>query len=483
MKMTMLHKTSIAAACALLLFAAVPLCAQTPVRGSSTSSSSRSATTVRAASSGAKTTTTGSSQSGRATVDRRETTVSNSNITNKGLTTVRTTTGATRSTTDRPSTSASSSTPVRSGNTTASSGSTTRQGSTTSSGTTARAGSSTAQSSSGTTATQSSSATARQSSGTTSQTARQQGATQTSHATTNQNAGSSQQGSSATSRTSQSGTAVRSNSNVTAKPQNTGRPERNDTYTDRGGNYRYGGAGNMNVYGDGRDVQRMPPMDRPPIPYSAPAIFNKKRPHYYGYNIASMPHGYVVKKYWGRDYYYYNGIWYSKGPQYYQVCRPPYHTEVTFGCCKKGLTSVRFSYYNSVERTYSAINENYAIIAEQNRIIAQNNAIIAQQNARLALNSTNANLAYLQASQLGLIQSYASATTQYYYQDGVFYTGSGHNFRTIMPPAGAIVASLPEDYIIVQYGGNPYYRVEDTLYRQFVVDGAPYFEVLGQFPF
>ena len=239
----------------------------------------------------------------------------------------------------------------------------------------------------------------------------------------------------------------------------------------------------MNVYGDGRDVQRMTPMDRPPIPYSAPAMFNKKRPHYYGYNIATMPHGYITKKYWGRDYYYYNGIWYSKGPQYYQVCRPPYHTEVTFGCCKKGLTSVRFSYYNAVDRTYSAINQNYAIIAEQNRIIAQNNAIIAQQNARLALNSTNANLAYLLASQLGLIQSFASATTPYYYQDGVFYTGSGHNFRTIMPPAGAIVASLPEDYIIVQYGGDPFYRVEDTLYRQFVVDGAPYFEVLGQFPY
>ncbi len=276
---------------------------------------------------------------------------------------------------------------------------------------------------------------------------------------------------------------MRSNSNVTARTQNTGRPERDGTYTDRGGNFRYGGANNMNIYGDNRDVQRLPPMDRPPIPYTAPAVFNAKRPHYYGYNIAAMPHGYVTKTYWGRTYYYYNGIWYTKGTQYYRICRPPYDTPVTFGCCKKGLTSVRFSYYNAVDRTYAAIGQNNAIIAEQNRIIAQNNAIIAQQNARLALNATNANLAYLLASQLGLVQSYASATTPYYYQDGVFYTGSGHHFRTIIPPAGAIVASLPEDYIIVQYGNDPFYRVEDTLYRQFVVDGAPYFEVLGQFPF
>ena len=47
----------------------------------------------------------------------------------------------------------------------------------------------------------------------------------------------------------------------------------------------------------------------------------------------------------------------------------------------------------------------------------------------------------------------------------------------------APVASLPEDYIIVTYGGDPFYRVENTLYRPFVVDGAPYFEVLGQFPY
>ena len=325
---------------------------------------------------------------------------------------------------------------------------------------------------------------------TTSTTARQSsGTTRQSSGTTRQSSGNTQtaqQGSSNVNRNQgQTGntTVVRSNQNVTTQTQSTGRTERNDTYTDRGGNFRYGGAGNMDIKGDGRDVQRTPPMDRHPIPYPAPAVFNSKKPHYYGYNIASMPHGYVVKKYWGRDYYYYNGIWYTKGVQYYRVCRPPYETTVTFGLCKKGLTSVRFSYYNAVERTYAAINQNNAIIAEQNRIIAQNNAIIAAQNARLALNSTNAASAYLLATQLGLVQSFASATTPYYYQDGVFYTGSGREFRTIIPPAGAIIASLPEDYILFQHGTDRYYRVEDTLYRQLVVDGAPYFEVLGQFPF
>ena len=456
----------ITATAALLLAAIAPLDAQTT--RSSTSSSrgttSRSSTTVRAASSGAKTTTTGSSQSGRASVDRRETQVSNSNVTNKGLTTVRTTSERTTRT--------SSGTTAR-----ASSGTTTR----TSSGTTTRtSGSSTSAAGTPSRSSQTATTTVRQSSGTTSQTARQSSGTTTTTSRT-QTSGTT---SGSVSRTSQTAgnTAVRSNSNVTAR-QATGRQENNDAYTDRGGNYRYGGANNMDIRGDGRDVMRVPPMDRPPIPYSSPAVFNSKKPHYYGYNIASMPYGYVKKVYWGRDYYSYNGIWYTYVNNVYRVCRPPYGISVRFGLCKKGLTSVRFSYYNSVYRTYSAIDQNYAIIAEQNRIIAENNAIIAAQNARLALNSTNANLAYLTASQLGLIQSYASATTNYYYQDGVFYTGHGRNFTTIVPPAGAIVASLPEDYIVVMYGGDPFYRVENTLYRQFVVDGAPYFEVLGQFPY
>ncbi len=496
-----LTRYTLAVLCTILVGAA-SLPAQNTARSTSSSSASRAttsrSTTLRAASSGAKTTTTGSSQSGRANVDRRETTVSGSNVTNKGLTPVRTTSGSTArsssgSTTVRSSSGtpvrSSSGTPVRSSGSTATSGTPVRSsGSTASSGSTVRSSSSAA--SSGSTSRgsgQTATTTVRQSgTGSASQSGSQMarststGAVRQSGGTTTATSGANRSsGQTATS------TAVRSNSNVTVstKPQNTGRPERNEAYTDRGGNYRYGGANNMNIRGDGRDVQRIPPMDRPPIPYSAPAIFSSKKPHYYGYTLATMPHGFVTKTYWGREYYSYNGIWYVREVNTYRVARPPFGTTVRWGWCKKGLTSVRFSYYNSVNRAYSAMTQNYAIIAEQNRIIAENNAIIAAQNARLALNSTNANLAYLLASQLGLVQSYASATTPYYYQDGVFYTGSGRNFRTIVPPAGAIIASLPEDYILVTYGGDPFYRVENTLYRPFVVDGAPYFEVLGQFPY
>jgi hypothetical protein len=210
--------------------------------------------------------------------------------------------------------------------------------------------------------------------------------------------------------------------------------------------------------------------------WDRPGNFWGDHPHYYGYRIHNRPPHWRHISHWGIDYYFYNGVYYRPYGSYYVVCRPPFGTPLEVAINRAILHSLRFAYYCDVYRTFTRTFDYYNVIARQN-------LIIAQQNARLALNSTNANLAYLTASQLGLIQSYASATTNYYYQDGVFYTGHGRNFTTIVPPAGAIVASLPEDYIVVMYGGDPFYRVENTLYRQFVVDGAPYFEVLGQFPY
>ena len=51
---------------------------------------------------------------------------------------------------------------------------------------------------------------------------------------------------------------------------------------------------------------------------------------------------------------------------------------------------------------------------------------------------------------------------------------------TIVPPAGALITELPDDYRIVTLGGDEYYAVDDTVYRTTVIDGSVYFEVLGQ---
>ena len=74
-----------------------------------------------------------------------------------------------------------------------------------------------------------------------------------------------------------------------------------------------------------------------------------------------------------------------------------------------------FAYY------YDTINENARIIAEQNQAIAAGNAAIAEQNAALAASAQKAQVSGSLASSLGLSQSFASAGTEYFYNDGVFY--------------------------------------------------------------
>lgn len=65
----------------------------------------------------------------------------------------------------------------------------------------------------------------------------------------------------------------------------------------------------------------------------------------------------------------------------------------------------------------------------------------------------------------------------YYYQDGVFYQLYRGQYYVIEPPIGALVTEIPEDYDIVRAGDMTLYRVENTLYKVTVIDGALYFEV------
>ena len=64
---------------------------------------------------------------------------------------------------------------------------------------------------------------------------------------------------------------------------------------------------------------------------------------------------------------------------------------------------------------------------------------------------------------------------------GVFFTkGVDGKYTVIVPPAGALVTSLPDDYDVITLNGVEYYKVDDTVYRMTVSDGTAYFEVLGQ---
>ncbi|MBQ9661118.1 MAG: hypothetical protein IJV37_07675 [Bacteroidales bacterium] len=245
-----------------------------------------------------------------------------------------------------------------------------------------------------------------------------------------------------------------------------------------------GGIGPSHVQmhpGPGHNMERIPPYRRDPMPYGRAVRFWDGGHHYFGYRVSYLPPRYERRVYWGVPYYCLDGIYYRHYNGYYYVSRPPFG--VYFDPVLDGViyNACRFSYYYNVYNTYRTIDENARIIASQNETIAANNATIARQNADIALNTERAAKSFKEADRLGLVQSYADAGVEYFYQDGVFFIkNSEGKYVTIVPPAGALVQELPDDYETIVLEGEEYYKVDDTVYRLTIVDGSPYFEVLGQ---
>ena len=253
--------------------------------------------------------------------------------------------------------------------------------------------------------------------------------------------------------------------------------DRDDRYTGRGGyNDRYYDDCRM----DGHNVHRVHPRERDFMPCDRIDHFWGHGPHYFGYRVRTLPPRYVRVRYYGVDYYRYGNVYYRPYGGYYVVCRPPFGVVIDGPVIDLGFHTVRFAFYTNVYRTYSGFDSYSRYIDDQNRRIAQNNAILAQQNARIAMNLNAARSSYELANALGLVQSYAYANEEYYYSDGVFYTIKGNSYQTIVPPAGALVDELPDDYDTIVFGGAEYYRVDDTVYRMVMVGGRPCLEVLGQ---
>lgn len=226
---------------------------------------------------------------------------------------------------------------------------------------------------------------------------------------------------------------------------------------------------------------RVSPRYCDPMPFNRPVPFWGHGCHFFGYPVHYLPGRYVVHRYWGYDYYIIDGLYYRYYGDCYYVCRPPFG--VFFDPILDGvaLVACNIAYYASTYNAFRTINENANTITEQNRIIAQNNATIAQQNNQIALNSERAAAAQLAADKAGLVQSYADVSTEYFYDDGIFFTkGKDGKYVTIVPPAGALVKELPEDYDVITLEGKEYYKVDDTVYTTSVVNGTLYFEVLGQ---
>lgn len=233
--------------------------------------------------------------------------------------------------------------------------------------------------------------------------------------------------------------------------------------------------------GHGPEHGRIAPRHRDPMPFNRPSRFWDHGHHYFGYRVHYLPSRYHIHRYWGRDYYIIDGLYYRHYLDYYYVCRPPFG--VFFDPVIDGIAyaACNFAYYSSVYNSFRTINENANTITAQNQVIAENNATIAQQNETIALNSERAAAAQIAADNAGLVQSYADASTEYFYDDGVFFVkDKSGKYVTIVPPAGALVKELPDDYDTITLDGKEYYKVDDTVFRTTVVDGTVYFEVLGQ---
>lgn len=277
---------------------------------------------------------------------------------------------------------------------------------------------------------------------------------------------------------SQSSSVVRRNSNVTRTGLSSvsGNMRQPDN---RGGSKM---DNSMDFRIEDHNVHRIPPRDRDFMHYDRPGHFyDHHHPHCFGFRVEVLPPRYKVVRYFGIDYYIYNDVYYRPYRDHYIVCRPPFGVTIARSVVDISFATVNFAYYSNVYRTFGAIDANNRYIDQQNRIIAQNNATIMAQNRAIAMNPNSALSSYEIANRLGLVQSYAYADRNYFYQDGVFYiVNAGGQYQVIVPPAGALVQNLPEDYDIITLGGVQYYRVDDTVYRLTLVSGSPYLEVLGQ---
>lgn len=284
-------------------------------------------------------------------------------------------------------------------------------------------------------------------------------------------------------RDNSSSSSVRINTNVTKNGLGTVTSQmrsQSGNYSQANSNRFYDRSDDFRI--NDYNVHRIPPRERDFLPYDRPGHFYAHgHHHYFGFRVEVLPPRYEVRRYFGVDYYFYNNVYYRPYHGHYIVCRPPFGVTVRASLADIAFATVNFAYYSNVYRAYSAIDANNRYIDQQNRIIAQNNATIMAQNREIAMNPNAATSSYEIANRLGLVQSYAYADKNYYYDDGVFYIINDYGeYQVIVPPAGALVQKLPEDYDTLVLNNNQYYRVDDTVYRLTLVQGTPFLEVLGQ---
>lgn len=68
--------------------------------------------------------------------------------------------------------------------------------------------------------------------------------------------------------------------------------------------------------------------------------------------------------------------------------------------------------------------------------------------------------------------------TRYYYDDGTFYMPRHQDYVVVAPPIGARIAELPSNYQVIVLEGRVYFKVDNVYYKEVVVNGYLWYEVL-----
>ncbi len=73
----------------------------------------------------------------------------------------------------------------------------------------------------------------------------------------------------------------------------------------------------------------------------------------------------------------------------------------------------------------------------------------------------------------------------YYYADGVYYVkkdqpgGGKDSYKSVMPPVGTIVPSLPDGAQTFQVDGKTYFEYEHVVYKEVIIENVVKYEVTG----
>ena len=89
-------------------------------------------------------------------------------------------------------------------------------------------------------------------------------------------------------------------------------------------------------------------------------------------------------------------------------------------------------------------------------LVFMNQPIQAQASGSLVISNNQHGPRYTEVTVRG---------SRYYYNYGIYYTGSPDNYIVVEAPEGAIIHNVPLGYESVIIEGNNYYRYHDVYYR------------------